>query len=82
MVRRSSWRSQAPLGRGECALTKTFTQAKMKRRLERIDESVARYLSQLETADRQAAGGADVPAAKVARLKEKVARLNTIDVQL
>jgi hypothetical protein len=27
---------------------------KMKRRLERIDESIARYMSQLETADRQA----------------------------
>ena len=31
---------------------KSFTEAKMKRRLERIDESIARYLSQLETADR------------------------------
>ena len=68
---------------------KNFTQAKMKRRLERIDESIARYMSQLDTADRQVAGGADVPAAKVARLKEKVAklkeeiaRLNAIDAQL
>jgi hypothetical protein len=31
---------------------KNFTEAKMKRRLERIDESIARYLSRLETADR------------------------------
>jgi transposase len=31
---------------------KNFTEAKMKRRFERIDESIARYLSQLETADR------------------------------
>jgi hypothetical protein len=57
------------------ARDKNFTQAKMKRRLERIDESIARYLSQLETADRQAAAGADVPAAKVARLKHKLAKL-------
>ena len=61
----------------------------MKRRLERIDESIARYMSQLDTADRQAAGGADVPAAKVTRLKDKlaklkeeIARLNAIDAQL
>ena len=47
----------------------------MKRRLERIDESIARYLSQLDTADRQAAAGADVPAAKVTRLKDKLAKL-------
>jgi len=36
------------------ARDKNFTEAKMKRRLERIDESIARYLSQLETADRTA----------------------------
>src|ERR1051325_8574903 len=57
------------------ARDKNFTEAKMKRRLERIEESIARYLSQLETADRQAAAGADVPAAKVARLKDKLAKL-------
>ena len=34
------------------ARDKNFTEGKMKRRLERIDESIARYLSQLETADR------------------------------
>lgn len=33
------------------ARDKNFTEAKMKRRLERIDEGIARYLSQLETAD-------------------------------
>ncbi len=71
------------------ARDKNFTEAKMKRRLERIDESIARYISQLETADRQAAQGADVPAARVTRLKEKVAklkeeivRLNAINTQL
>ena len=71
------------------ARDKNFTEAKMARRLERIDESIARYMAQLETADRQAAGGADVPAAKVNRLKDKVAklkdeiaRLNAINTQL
>ena len=71
------------------ARDKNFTEAKMQRRLERIDESIARYMVQLETADRQAAGGADVPEAKVTRLKEKVTklkeeivRLNAINEQL
>jgi transposase/uncharacterized small protein (DUF1192 family) len=71
------------------ARDKNFTESKMKRRLERIDESIARYMSQLETADRQTAAGADVPAAKVtrleekiAKLKEEIARLNAIDVEL
>ena len=35
------------------ARDKNFTEAKMKRRLERIDESITRYLAQLETADRR-----------------------------
>lgn len=53
-----------------------FTQAKMKRRLERIDESITRYMEQLVTADRQIAGGNDaVPQAKVDRLKDKIAKL-------
>src|ERR1700676_4355185 len=51
---------------------KNFTEAKMKRRLEQIDESIDRYLSQLDTADRQ---GPTVPEAKTARLKEKIAKL-------
>jgi transposase/uncharacterized small protein (DUF1192 family) len=71
------------------ARDKNFTVAKMRRRLERIDESIARYMSQLETADRQAAQGSDAPAAKVTRLqdkigklKEEIDRLNAINVQL
>jgi transposase len=36
---------------------KNFTEAKMKRRLEQIDESIARYLSQLDTAGRAGAHG-------------------------
>jgi transposase len=54
------------------ARDQNFTEAKMKRRLERIDESIARYLAQLETADRH---GDAVPEAKVARLKDKIAKL-------
>ena len=54
------------------ARDKNFTEAKMKRRLERINESVACYLSQLETADRH---GDAVPEAKVARLKSKIEKL-------
>jgi Transposase DDE domain len=41
-------------------------------RLEQIDESIKRYLSQLDTADRQ---GSTVPEAKIARLNEKIATL-------
>jgi transposase len=68
------------------ARDKNFTEAKMKRRLERIDKSIARYLSQLETADRH---GDAVPAAKVERLKgkieklkEEIVRLNDINEQM
>ena len=68
------------------ARDKNFTEAKMKRRLERIDESVTRYLTQLETADRH---GDAVPEAKVARLKGKIeklkeetARLNAINAEM
>ena len=68
------------------ARDKNFTEAKMKRRFERIDESIARYLSQLETADRH---GDAVPEAKVERLKgkieklkEEIVRLNAINAEM
>src|ERR1700704_5127117 len=58
----------------------------MQRRLEQIDESIARYLSQLNSADRQ---GEAVPEAKVTRLNEKIAtlrqeiqRLNALNAQM
>ena len=54
------------------ARDKNFTEAKMKRRLERIDESIARYMAQLDTADRR---GDAVPEAKVVRLKDKIVKL-------
>jgi chromosome segregation ATPase len=50
----------------------------MKRRFERVDESIARYLSQLETADRH--GDAEVKVerlkGKIEKLKEDIVRLN------
>ena len=52
------------------ARDKNFTEAKMKRRLERLDESIARYMAQLETADRR---GDAVPEARVLRFKDKTA---------
>jgi len=50
----------------------------MERRLAQIEESVARYLSQLDTADRQTAAGvapSEELAARTTRLKEKLAKL-------
>ena len=68
------------------ARDRNFTQAKMQRRLEQIDESIARYLSQLDSADRQ---GPTVPEAKITRLNEKIAtlrqeiqRLNALNAQM
>ena len=55
------------------ARDKNFTEAKMKRRLERIEESIARYIEQMETADRR---GDAVPEAQVARFKDKIGKLN------
>jgi len=52
---------------------KNFTRAKMERRLAQIEESVARYLSQLDTADRQEP--AETLAARTEHLKEKIAKL-------
>ena len=52
---------------------KNFTRAKMERRLAQIEESVARYLSQLDTADLQEPS--EALAAKTAHLKEKLTKL-------
>src|SRR3978361_1680894 len=65
---------------------RNFTQAKMQRRLVQIDESIARYLAQLDGAERQ---GDTVPEAKITRLNEKIAtlrqeiqRLNGLNTQM
>ena len=52
---------------------KNFTRAKMERRLAQIEESVARYLQQLDSADRQEPS--KVREVKTTRLKEKIAKL-------
>lgn len=53
---------------------RNFTAAKMQRRLAQIEDSVARYLHQLDTADRQEPS--EALAAKTERLKEKIERLH------
>src|SRR5260370_7203478 len=55
-----------------------FTQGKIQRRQKQIEESVARYMSQLDTADRQTAAGEEPSEAVLltkTRLKEKLAKL-------
>lgn len=52
---------------------RNFTRAKMERRLAQIEESVARYLQQLDGADRQEPSEARTT--KTTRLKEKIAKL-------
>ena len=52
---------------------RNFTKAKVERRRAQLEESVARYLSQLDTADRQEP--TEALAAKVTRLTEKLTRL-------
>jgi transposase len=52
---------------------RNFTQAKVERRRAQIEESVARYLQQLNTADRHEP--TEALAARATRLKEKIARL-------
>jgi transposase len=52
---------------------KNFTRAKMQRRMAQIEESVARYLQQLDTADRQEPS--EALKTKTTHLKEKIAKL-------
>ncbi|MGZ8946521.1 MAG: IS1182 family transposase [Methylococcaceae bacterium] len=66
---------------------KNFTTNKIKRRREQIEASIERYLSALETADRQEQ--ADFTEAKIQRLQEKIAllkqqmaKLDTIETAL
>ncbi len=54
---------------------RNFTRAKVERRRAQLEESVARYLSQLDTADRQEPS--EVLALKTTRLKEKLAKLES-----
>jgi transposase len=52
---------------------RNFTRAKMDRRMAQIEESVARYLQQLDTADRQEPS--EALKTKTERLKEKIEKL-------
>ena len=52
---------------------RNFTHAKMARRLAQIEESIARYMDQLDSADRQEPS--EAVATKTARLQEKIGRL-------
>jgi hypothetical protein len=66
---------------------KNFTRAKMERRLAQIEESVARYLHQLDTADRQEPSLARTTkmarlTEKIARLKEEMQRLHALEVRM
>ena len=66
---------------------KNFTRAKMKRRMEQIEESVDRYLHQLDSADRQEPSLARETSTtrlkdKIAKLKEEMQRLEKLEVRM
>src|SRR6266852_4070849 len=66
---------------------KNFTPAKMDRRMAQIEQSVARYLQQLDTADRQEPSEALKTKTsrlreKIAKLKEEMQRLEVLKVQM
>jgi hypothetical protein len=65
---------------------RNFTKAKMQRRLQEIDASIERYLSQIASADRQEAAVAMDKTQrledKITALKTEMARLKTLEVQM
>ena len=66
---------------------KNFTRAKMERRMAQIEGSVARYLQQLDTADRQEPSEALKTKTaglkeKITKLKEQMQRLHALKVQM
>ena len=66
---------------------RNFTRAKMKRRLEQIEESVTRYLHQLDSADRQEASLAQETKIKrltdkIAKLKQEMQRLKALETEM
>ncbi len=66
---------------------KNVTRAKMQRRLEQIEESVERYLHQLDSADRQEPSLARTTETarlkdKIATLKEEMRRLGKIEARM
>ena len=65
---------------------RNYTKAKMQRRLQQIDESIERYLSQIASADRQEAAVAKAKAHrlehKITALKTEMKRLKKLEVQM
>jgi len=65
---------------------RNFTRAKLKRRLQQIDESIERYLGQIASADRQEAAVAKDKTqrleSKIATLKKEMARLKKLEVRM
>jgi transposase len=65
---------------------RNFTSAKMQRRMEQIEESIDRYLSQLDTADRQEPPVVQVKVDrlrdKISALKEEMQRLKELEVRM
>ena len=65
---------------------KNFTKAKLKRRLQQIDESIERYLNQIASADRHdtetAANKSERLKDKISRLEEEMDRLKKLEVRL
>ena len=66
---------------------RNFTRNKMKRRLEQIEESVERYLHQLDSADRQEPSQARETSTvrlndKIAKLKEEMQRLKKLEAAM
>ena len=65
---------------------RNFTKAKVRRRLQQIDESIERYLGQIASADRQevAIAGPKVQRLgdKIKALKQEMARLEKLEVRM
>jgi hypothetical protein len=65
---------------------RNFTKAKLKRRLEQIDESIARYLSEMESIDRQESVLSEDKSQrlqdKIEVLKGEIARLKKLEVEM
>jgi transposase len=63
---------------------RNFTKAKMKRRLQQIDESIERYLGQMASADRHEASEDKSQRLedKIAALKKEMARLKKLEAQM
>ncbi len=79
-------RPRTPLVRVSGPNDRNFTRAKMLRRMEQIEKSVARYLDQLDSADRQEPSEARTTKTvrlteKIAKLKDEMQRLEALEAQ-